>query len=554
MKSIISRILVLLLPIGMFCQEVPSVEIDSIFASWNQPDIPGGAVGVIQDGELVFSKGYGSGSLEHDIRITPSSVFYLGSVSKQFVTFCILLLEEQGKINLDDSIQTFLPDFPEYDSPLTIRNFIHHTSGVRDFLTLMSLKGRSYLDNIDVDEVYELIKRQKELNFDPGEKYLYSNSCYFMLAMIVEKASGKSLRDYADEHIFKPLGMTQSLFYDSNTDLVKNRVFSYSRNGDKWDNLIMRFHLVGSGGVYSSVNDLMKWDQNFYNNKLGKGGQDIIDKMHEEGLLNSGESSDYAFALINGEYKGLRTVSHGGSLAGYRAQLMRFPDQQFSVIILANRSDAGPTGMAHRIADLYLKDEFNESEEEEEEKAETSVATNNDPEYDMKKLTGSYQLEAGVVVDLEIVNDSLQVTQKWNNSVYKIARSEHNTFKIPGNDDVAFTFSELKDNMAQTVTVNQGGQPLVLKRRKAVDESEITKSDFVGSYYCEELDASYAIQLDGDTLKLKWTNGEETAMTYMGDNSFVSDGYALAFSKQDGKVNGFKLNAGRVQNLKFAKE
>jgi CubicO group peptidase (beta-lactamase class C family) len=334
--------------------------VDNIFAEWNKPDVPGCAIGIIRNGELIYAKGYGIGDLEHNITLMPSSVFYLGSVSKQFVTFSILLLEEQGKLNLDDEIQKFLPDFPVYESPLTIRHFIHHTSGVRDYLTLMYLMGSNYLDHIEDDEVYELIKRQSALNFSPGEKYLYSNSCYFMLAMIVEKAAGQSLKVFADENIFRPLGMHHTMFYDDNTGIIKNRVFSYAKDADenKFNNLIMRFDLVGSGGVYSNIEDLFLWDQNFYNNKLGKGGPEIIQKMHEEGLLNNGESSGYAFALNIGTYKGLKTVNHGGSLAGYRSFLLRFPEQQFSVIILANRSDANPSEMAFQMADLFLQDDY----------------------------------------------------------------------------------------------------------------------------------------------------------------------------------------------------
>jgi len=360
MKTSILFLFFLSFSFGSFGQIKEKQAIDNIFAEWNKPDVPGGALGIIRDGKMIYANGYGSADLEHDIDIRPSSVFYIGSVSKQFVTFCILLLEEEGKLELDDRIQKYLPDFPEYDSPLTIRHFIHHTSGVRDYLTLMYLKGRNYLDNIDVDEVYNLIKNQKELNFPPGEKYLYSNSCYFMLAMIVEKAAGRSIKKYAHENIFQPLGMNNSQFYDNNTDLIKNRVFSYrkKRDADGFDNLIMRFDLVGSGGVYSSIEDLFLWDQNFYNNKLGKGGQAIINKMHEEGLLNNGESSGYAFALHNGTYNGLKTVSHAGSLAGYRAQLMRFPDEHFSVIILANRADANPTNKSYQVADILLKDKF----------------------------------------------------------------------------------------------------------------------------------------------------------------------------------------------------
>ena len=385
-----------------FGQIEESQSIDDIFIKWNKPDTPGAALGIVKDGSLVYSKGYGIGDLEHNIKITPSSVFYIGSVSKQFVTFSILLLEEQGKLNLDDKIQKYLPDFPEYDSALTIRHFIHHTSGVRDYLTLMYLKGRNYLDKTEENEVYELIKKQKELNFSPGEKYLYSNSCYFMLAMIIEEAAGQSLKIFAHENIFEPLGMKNSLFYDDNTDLIKNRVFSYKKKNNKegFDNLIMRFDLVGSGGVYSNIEDLFLWDQNFYNNKLGKGGQKIINKMHTEGMLNNGKSSGYAFALNNGIYRGLKTVSHGGSLAGYRAQLMRFPEKKTSIIVLANRGDSDPTGKSFQIADIILKTKFTEEVELKKENT-TNQNINTKPDKLLSKssttklnnYTGSYYSE-----------------------------------------------------------------------------------------------------------------------------------------------------------------
>lgn len=360
LKFIRLSLFLTLLSFCSFGQIKESAAIDDIFAQWNKPDVPGGALGVIANGKLIFSKGYGSADLEHNIKITPSSVFYIGSVSKQFVAFSILLLEERGKLSLDDTIQKFLPDFPEYQNPLTIRHLIHHTSGLKDFFTLMQRKGRSYLDHMSPDEVYGLLKSQNALNFIPGDQFLYSNSCYFLLAMIIEKVAGKSLKKFAKEAIFDPLGMQHTIFYDNITDLIKNKAFSYEKATDKegFNNMIMRFDLVGSGGIYSTIEDLFLWDQNFYNNTLGKEGQHIIEKMHQEGLLNTGESCGYAFALNNGIYKGLKTVSHSGGLAGYRAQLMRFPEQNFSVILLSNRGDTDPTKMCHQVADLFLKDKF----------------------------------------------------------------------------------------------------------------------------------------------------------------------------------------------------
>jgi CubicO group peptidase (beta-lactamase class C family) len=419
MKNLCPAIIFILVNVSLYGQIEEKWAVDSIFAEWDKPDVPGCALGIVKNGELIYARGYGIGDLEHDIAILPSSVFYLGSVSKQFVTFSVLLLEEQGKLNLDDEIQKFLPDFPEHESPLTIRHFIHHTSGVRDYFTLMNLMGRNYLDHIENNEVYELIKRQSALNFSPGDQYMYSNSCYFMLAMIIEKAAGQTLKEFAAENIFEPLGMSRTLFYDDNTDIIKNRVFSYAKEAkkDKFDNLIMRFDLVGSGGVYSCVEDLFLWDQNFYHNKLGKGGQDIIHKMHEEGLLNNGESSGYAFALNIGKYHGLRTVSHGGSLAGYRSVLLRFPEQQFSAIILANRSDANPEEKAFQIADIFLRDDFIEEDRVEEMEPEASKSEREHAGVDLnlsginfKEYTGNYCCkELNTTYELFIEDEVLKV-------------------------------------------------------------------------------------------------------------------------------------------------
>jgi len=329
--------------------------LDNLFKTWNNSSSPGFALGIIRDGKLIYSKGYGMSDLEHDVPITDSTIFYIGSVSKQFVTMCVLLLEEQGKLNLDDRIQKYLPDFPEYNAPLTIRHFIHHTSGVRDNLTLCFLAGIDALDHVDKEEMYQLIKRQKQLNFSPGEKYLYSNSCYFMLGLIIEKVSGISLNEFAQKNIFEPLGMRKTIFLDDNTRIIRNRAFCYLLENGKYKNQIMRYDLVGSGGVYSNIRDLYLWDQNFHHNKLGKGSQALINKMHTEDTLNSGKSTGYAYALRNGTYRGLKTVSHSGAFASYRSNLLRFPEQKLTVIVLGNVTPIEIEKLSYNVVDVMLE-------------------------------------------------------------------------------------------------------------------------------------------------------------------------------------------------------
>ena len=409
-------------------------KIDEVFAKWNRTDSPGCALTVIKDGKIMHAKGYGMADLEHSIAIQPNSVFYIGSVSKQFVTFCILLLEEQGLVDLDATIQTYFPDFPEYDHPITVRNFIHHTSGIRDYLTLWELKGRSYLDDMDPEKVYELIIRQKELNFEPGTKYLYSNSCYFIMALLVEKVSGQTIKAFAAEHIFGPLQMNSSFFYDDNRDFIHNRAFGYgTRANGSFFNMMMRFDLVGSGGVYSTVEDLYKWDQNFYQNKLGKGGPAIIEKMMTNGKYKDGSEVDYAFALVNDQYRGLQTVGHSGALGGYRANYLRFPDQQTSIIILSNLDRLNPVMRSYEVADVVLADAFtkpttkNATSSSSEKKEENTYDTWLTPSI-MNNMTGRYYAyELDATYDIQVVDDNLVVL--LDGQVFPLKPTKPNTLE-----------------------------------------------------------------------------------------------------------------------------
>ncbi|MDX1477823.1 MAG: serine hydrolase [Saprospiraceae bacterium] len=553
MKGRLLLVLAILLWVGTsHGQYVHQAAIDSLFTDWDHIESPGCAIGVVQNGELVYARGYGSADLEHDVPLGPHSVFYMASVSKQFVTFCILLLEEEGKIDLDAPIQTYLPDFPEYDAPLTTRHFIHHTSGVRDYLTLMGLKGLDYMDDSDPEEVYELIKRQSELNFPPGERYLYSNSCYFMLAMIVERVTGQSIKEYAEEHVFGPLGMQRTHFHDDNTHLIKHRAFSYEpREDGGYRNLIMRFDQVGSGGLYSCVEDMFLWDQNFYDNKLGKGGPEIMELMHTEGMLNNGERIEYAFGVSNGEYRGLRTVSHGGALAGYRTYLLRFPDQHTSIIFLGNRADADSGGNSYRIADIVLKDQL--AAETEEMTAEEAVVTSTAyiPES-LEPYAGAYSVQPGVDFTAEIDGDTLRVIQHWNDVSYAILPKDEHVFVIP-QSDVAFRFSDLQNNQAQMVIVKQGDSETECRRKLDFELRAADMPQYVGSYYSRDLDCNYEIYLENETLMIRKPRQSPVELIFNDADTFGDGRSAYTVWRNGNAIAGFRLDAGRVTNLKFVR-
>jgi hypothetical protein len=350
--------------------------------------------------------------------------------------------------------------------------------------------------------------------------------------------------------------MKNTLFYDDNTDLIKNRVFSYSKkpNEDGFNNLIMRFDLVGSGGVYSNIEDLFLWDQNFYENKLGKGGQGIIDKMHEEGLLNNGESSGYAFALNNGTYKGLNTVSHGGSLAGYRAQLMRFPEEKFSIIILANRGDANPTSKAFQVTDILLKDKFIEESQKKEIEEEKQTSSNKIEKYAVEQLSGNYEIQPGIVLEISVKNDSLNVLQLWNESSYNVVNTTGNKYEIPNDPSIQFVFSELRDGFTQKLIVIQNGNETICQRKEKIEFHNPNLEEYYGEYYSEELDVSYFILIEDNKLKVRVVNYEAQELNLYDKDAFIADIGLLRFHKSNGEIKGFKLDAGRVTNLNFKKK
>jgi len=335
--------------------------VDKLFAQWDKPDSPGCSIGVIKDGKLVYKRGYGSANLDYNVPLTSESVFYIASTSKQFTAASILLLVRRGTISLDDDIRKYFPELPKYEVPITVNHLVHHTSGVRDYLELMGMAGRKMDEPFGNEEAVELIARQKGLNFKPGEKFSYSNSNYVLMAEIVRRVSGKSLREFAGENIFRPLGMTNTHFNDDRTAVVKNRVVSYApASAGRYSQFIKTIEAMGDGNLLTTVEDLAKWDQNFYDNKVG--GEGFSQRMLTRTKLNNGEEIPYAFGLGNEVYKGLKAVAHGGGFMGFRTEMIRFPEQRFTAICLCNVGSANPGALARQIADIYLADQLKPAE------------------------------------------------------------------------------------------------------------------------------------------------------------------------------------------------
>jgi len=325
--------------------------VDSIFAPYASSRSPGCAVGVIKQGSLSVNKAYGMADLEHDTPIGKDTRFYLASISKQFTAMSIVLLEQDGRLSLDDSIQKWVPEVPSFGAKITLRNLLNHTSGLRDYFTLLAVSGWPSDGLLNESQFLALVRRQKSLNFLPGDEFLYSNTGYVLLSIVVKRASGKSLRDFAAERIFKPLGMTHTEFRDDHTALIAHRAQGYQSGGSGYRISQPEFDVVGDGGAYSTIEDLAKWDANFQTARVG--GKQAIALLQTPGKLNDGQTIPYAFALTTGEFHGLKTYSHGGSYGGYRSMLLRIPERRLTVITLCNTSDA-PNSLAEQVSSVVL--------------------------------------------------------------------------------------------------------------------------------------------------------------------------------------------------------
>lgn len=334
-------------------------KVDELFLEFSKTDSPGAAVCIVKDGRIVIERQYGSANLEYNIPITPSTVFHIGSVSKQFTGFALLLLEEEGRISLDDDIRKYLPEVPVFGDTIRIRHLLRHMSGLREQENLLDLCGISNADVITTDHLLKLIRRQKELNFRPGDEIEYCNTGYFLLAQIIERVTGESLRDWTAKRIFTPLGMTHTQFYDDNGRIVKGRAYPYYVPEGTKESMkgILSYSYVGPTSVFTTSHDMGKWLINLGDPKVG--GTGVMKRMlFETDTLNNGQPVDYSYGIGVTTYKELPVNFHSGSDAGYRAFDAYFPEQRFGVAVLSNFYSIDPQTLGFKIADIFLQESF----------------------------------------------------------------------------------------------------------------------------------------------------------------------------------------------------
>jgi CubicO group peptidase (beta-lactamase class C family) len=522
-------------------------KVDAFISQWDKNDMPGCAVGVVRDGRLVYKRGFGLANLDYDVPNTPTTLFNLASASKPFTALSIALLAQQGKLSLDDDIRKYVPEIPKYEDTITIRHLLHHTSGIREYQALIFFGGLG-TDNAYSDKaILNMLARQKNISFKPGSKHQYSNTNYHLLGIIVGRVSGKSLRAFAEENIFKPLGMKNTLFFDNRFEVVKNRASGYRVGPDK--SIRARsslFDLVGGGGVLTTVEDLYLWDQNFYEPKVGN--KELIKLMTTPGTLNSGEKVNYGFGLFHNEYNGLPVVKHSGNMFGYRAQIVSFPEQRFTVIVLCNNMAILPHLIIEKLADIYLEGQLKPDAPTQKRVAETLPPAIALSEKEALRYAGIYaHPESGRVFKLSVKDGKLINSGIFRNEIPVTAISENRLLVVEANG-----MAELNPVFDKSGTVSEigaptnSGKPDIFVRVKPPLDSPQQMSEYAGTYYSDEFDADYKISLKGNTFVLQIGESFEAPLTAAYADVFTTAGgqINLSFTRDDkGKIAGFVFNS-----------
>jgi CubicO group peptidase (beta-lactamase class C family) len=525
-------------------------KVDSIFSAWEKPASPGCALGVLRGGKMIYSRGYGLADVEHSVPITPNTAFHIASVSKQFTAFAIFLLAQDGKLSIADDIRKYLPELHDFGTTITVRHLLYHTSGLRDQWNLLALAGWRLDDVITERDVLNLVWRQHDLNFPPGEEYLYSNTGYTLLGLIVKRVSGRSLREFTDERMFAPLGMHHTHFHENYGDLVKNRAYSYQPKPGGYEYTALSYSTVGPSSLFATVEDLARWDENFYTAKVGS--QDLLQQLQIGGKLNNGKGIEYASGLVIREYRGLKTVEHSGGDAGFRTELLRFPDAHFSVITLCNSGEADPADLAYRVADIYLGARLAPLPIRSLPSASLHpLEISIDPKL-LDAYVGDYRVEPGLILSVMREGNQLMAQATDQPKILVFPSSDRNFFAKVANVELTFD-SATESSKAMGVALRQDDEDTYGTRLERVRPTSERLQAYAGMFYSVELDTIYTVSARDGKLFMRHPRGETEMVPT------VADGFDTAFRhgeieyqcSKGSACDSFSFSNGRVRNLRF---
>lgn len=514
--------------------------VDRVFAAWSAVGGPGCTLGVSRNGLLVYEKGYGMANLEHDVPNAPGSIFHVASISKQFTAAAVALLARDGKLSLDDDVRQYLPELPDYGHRITLRHLLTHTSGLRDQWDLLYMaRGRFEENRITEDDVLEIVRRQKALNFVPGTEFLYSNTGYTLAGTVVRRVSGRSLREFADERIFRPLGMTRTHFHDDYTMIVKGRAAGYRRGDDGvWHVSLPNFDTYGATSLFTTAGDLLRWDANFLRPAVGD--QALLREMTTSATLAGGDTTGYGLGIATELHRGTWLVGHGGADAGYRAYLGRFPDHGLGVAVLCNAAPVNPAALARGVADVLLGDRLAPPAEPLRARATLTAGQ-------LAPLAGVYvHPVSGAPTFLSLRGDTLFLGRTAGPPLVPMGDGR---FRVAGGPvELAF---QPGGELVHTTHAWPRRAPLTLRRHERAHPSRAELERYAGSFHSEELGATYSVTAADSTLVLQTRWGKEVTVHPAYGDTFAGDLLVTFTRDAQGRVDGMTMGSGRVRGVRF---
>ena len=517
-------------------------------------DAPGAVISVINNGEMVFSKAYGKANLTHNLDFKLSTPTNIGSVSKQFTAFAILLLEQKGFLSLDDDVRKHVSEFPDFGEKITIKNLLNHTNGLREVYNLMPIAGWSGEDKLLRAEVLNILKNQKELQAKPGEEFNYNNSAFILLADIVERKTDATFPDWMKENVFEPLGMKDTYVRADPSQIIPFASQGYSQGDNGYVESGDLYAAYGAGGIYTTAADLSKWLHNFKDPQVG--GKQLIEKLVTPGILKKGDTLTYALGIGVGKANGLKRYAHTGADIAHRASLEYYPEINSGIIMMSNNASFN-IGVGAEIRGLFFPDHFKKEDKKEETKEDkTNTKFKVDPKT-LENYAGKYKADSiGLVIDYKIEEGKL-VAYPTGQSALQLEPTSKATFSYKG-IKATIVFKLDKDGKSISATHTQGGKDFEMDKLPAFDPSLDDLKKYEGKYFCEELETFYTVIVKDNAMYATHKNLKDIKFTpieidaFKGDVSFMNTVEFKRGSK--GGVNAFSVSNGRTKGILFKKQ
>ena len=537
-------------------RDARALRADSVFQVFDRTDSPGCALGVYQDGRILYSRGYGMESLEHGVALSPRSVLDVGSISKQFTAMSMLMLQKEGKLSLDDPIRKYIPELPPYADKITLRRALSQTSGLRDLYVMMSQTGRTFAG--DTIDALRVITHSAEPNYTPGERYLYTNSGWILAAQIVYRLTGKPLAQFADERIFQPLGMHDTRILADVTTIIPNGAEGYApqsggRPGFRVARSTYDGAIMGAGAVHTSVEDFGRWLNNY--DAATVGGRDIIETMTTPTMLNDGKPASsgpnvaYAIGLVVGTYRGLRVVEHGGSWAGYRGHFLRFPDQHFGVATFCNLTTSGPDSLARKVAGIYLADRMQPDSATMWTVALAGAPRADVPATSLQALAGVWRnVERGEVRRTRVIGDTLFAGAGERTRAVPLGGGR---FREGSETELRF---EGDGPSPSRLIVHTTAETITYTRADTVILTPAQLAAYAGDYRSDEVETTQTWKVEKGQLVVYANNRRLGVLEPSYKDGFTRGSNVIDVRRDaKGRITGYLVEAGRVRHLRFVR-